>query len=117
MHNIKEEKPNFIEPLFSRVEEYGKSSYELFKLKAVEKTAGVVSTLISRGGTVIFLAMFTVIANLGIALWLGDILGKNYYGFFCVAGFYAIIGGVIYFFLHNTIKKKVSNSIISQLLR
>jgi hypothetical protein len=34
MHNEKEEKPNFIEPLFLRAEEYGKTSFELLKLKA-----------------------------------------------------------------------------------
>lgn len=111
-----ENKLLFIEPLFERVETYGKTSYELIKLKAVDKTSEVVSTIVSRGAVVLMLSMFIVIVNIGIALFLGDILGKSYYGFFCVAGFYAIIGGVLYFFLHNRIKKYVSNSIITQML-
>jgi hypothetical protein len=111
-----EDKIIFIEPLFERTEEYGKTSYELFKLKALDKTAGVLSTFISRGAVVLALTMFIVIVSIGIALWLGDLLGKSYYGFFCVAGFYAIIGGVLYFFMHNKIKKRISNSIISQIL-
>ncbi|CAN5421633.1 hypothetical protein BH10BAC1_BH10BAC1_02300 [soil metagenome] len=114
--SIMEEKVNFIEPLFVRAEAFGKTSYELYKLRAVDKTALVASTFISRGAAILFLSIFTVSANIGIALWLGDILGKNYYGFFCVAGFYGLLGVVIYFFMNDWIKNRVSNSIISQLL-
>ena len=111
-----EDRIHFIEPLFERAEAYGKTSYELFKLKALDRTAAVVSTVVSRGAVLIVLSMCIMISNIGAALWLGDLLGKSYDGFFCVAGFYGIIGGVLYFFMHNRIKKSVSNSIISQLL-
>src|SRR5688572_4860916 len=67
-----------------------KNQSELIKLKTLDKTAGAVSTLISRGAAVLIFSMFTIIVNVGIALWLGDILGKTYYGFFCVAAFYGI---------------------------
>lgn len=111
-----ENKMTFIEPLFERAEAYGKTSYELIKLKAVDKTSEVVSTFVSRGAVILVLSMFIVIVNIGVALFLGDILGKSYYGFFCVAGFYGIIGGVLYFFLHDRIKKIVRTSIITQML-
>ena len=111
-----EDKINFIEPLFERVEEYGKTSYELFKLKALDKTVGVVSTSASRGIAILVLSMFVAILSIGVALWLGDLLGRLYYGFFCVAGFYGIVGGVLYFFMHKNIKERISNSIISQML-
>jgi hypothetical protein len=111
-----EEKINHFEPLIERAEAYGKASLEVIKLKTVEKTALVVSTIVSRGAVVLIFSMFIVIVNIGLAMWLGDILGKNYYGFFCVAGFYAITGSILYFFLHNRIKEKISNSVISQLL-
>lgn len=111
-----EDKINFIEPIFERAEEYGRTSYELFKLKALDKTAGIVSTTVSRGSVVLILSMFIILVTIGVALYLGDLLGKSYYGFFCVAGFYAIIGGVLYFFMHNWVKKRVSNLIISTVL-
>ncbi len=107
-----EEKINFIEPLFERVEEYGKSSFELLKLKALDKTAGVLSTFLSRSTEVLFMIIFIVFTSIGAALWLGDLLGKVYYGFFCVAGFYGVIGAVLYFFLHGWIKKRYTNTII-----
>ena len=111
-----EDKINFIEPLFTRAEEFGKTSFELIKLKALDKTTNVVSTVISRSITVFVLMMFIVIINIGVALWLGDLLGKTYYGFFIVAAFYALLGGVLYFFLHNWIKQRIGNSIISNIL-
>ncbi len=109
------EKANLIEPLLVRAEEYGKTAYELIKLQALNKTADVTSTLISRGVVVLAISIFIVLINIGISLWLGDILGKAYYGFFCVAGFYALTGVILYYFLHDTIKKRIGNSLIAQM--
>ncbi len=111
-----EEKINFIEPIFQRVEDYSKTSYQLLKLKTIDKTAIVVSTFASKGIILYTLTMFIVIANIGAALWLGELLGKIYYGFFCIAGFYGIIGIFLSFFMYNRIKERISNSIITQLL-
>jgi hypothetical protein len=111
-----ENKTNFIKPLYEIAQEYGKTSYELLKLKALNKVAEVLSTIVSRSLVVFSLFMFSVVANIGVALWLSDLLGKPYYGFFCLAGFYAVIGGVLYFFMHNSIKRKVSDSLILKVL-
>ena len=111
-----ENKTILLEPLFERAEEYGKTSYELLKLKTVDKTAGITAVFISRGIIVLVLSVFILIVSIGTALWLGDLLGKLYYGFFCVAGFYGIIGGVLYFFMYSWIKERVNNSIISHML-
>ena len=109
------ESANIIEPLLQRAEEYGKTSYELIKLKALNKTADVTSTLISRGAVVLAISIFIVLVNIGLSLLLGDILGKAYYGFFCVAGFYALTGFILYYFLHDTMKKRIGNSLIVQM--
>jgi len=111
-----ENRTDFIEPLLERAEAYGKTSYGLLKLRAIDKAASVTSNLISRGAVILVLSMFTVIINIGIALWLGDLLGKTYYGFFCVGGFYGLAGIVLYFFMHNWITQRISNSIITQML-
>jgi hypothetical protein len=111
-----EDKIAFIEPLIERFDAYGKASFALIKLRLVEKTAGVFSTFIARCVVVIVFSMFVVSLNIGVALWLGDLLGKTYYGFFCVAGFYGLIGLILYFFLNNWMKKQLNNSIILQML-
>jgi hypothetical protein len=55
--------------------------------------------------------------NLGLAFWVGEILGKLYYGFFVVAAFYVFIGIIIHFFMYKWLKKIVCNYIIKQLLK
>lgn len=107
---------NSIEVLLEKAEQYGKTSLELFKLKAVEKTSDTISKIFIYGIIASVILLFAIAANIGIALWIGDLIGKSYYGFFCVAGFYFIVGCVLFFWMKNTIKTKVGNSIISKML-
>ena len=107
-----EENVNLIEELLERVTEYGKTSYELIKLKTLDKTSDVVSSFIPQSIVFVIIAVFMIFFNLGLAFWLGDILGKTYYGFFIIAAFYAITGIVIHFFMHKWIKKIICNYII-----
>lgn len=111
-----EDKTGLFESLIEKAEAYGKTSYELFKLKAVDKVAGGLSSAVSQVVAVLLLFMFLGIASIGIALWLGEILGKTYYGFFCVAGLYAVFGLMLFFIKNNFIKKKVSDAIIEHAL-
>jgi hypothetical protein len=106
-----------IETLLERIEAYSKTSIELSKLKSVEMTTMVVTSLASRLSVIILVSLFALVLNIGIALWLGEMLGKSYYGFFIVAAFYLLAGTVLHFFLHKWIKKPVSELIITQALQ
>ena len=108
---------SLVESLFEKVEVYGKTTFELSKLKALENTTHVVTSLVSRLSVIIMLSLFTLVLNIGIALLLGELLGKSYYGFFIVAAFYLIAGIVFHFFLHKWIKKPISDLIITQALQ
>ncbi|OFY44368.1 MAG: hypothetical protein A2X18_01825 [Bacteroidetes bacterium GWF2_40_14] len=112
-----EEKANILESLLGRAEEYGKTSLELFKLKALDKTLGVVSSIISRTVAFVFIFTFFLMGTIGVAYLLGDVLGKLWYGFFIVAAFYGIIGFVLYFFLNDRIKRLVSDFLIKQVYK
>lgn len=105
-----------LESLVERVEQYGKSSIELYRLKAIHTSAEVVSTLAAKLAIITFFTLFFLILNIGVALWIGDLLGKSYYGFFIIAGFYAIVGSVFYAFRNRWVKVPVKNSIIIQAL-
>jgi hypothetical protein len=105
-----------IELLFEKAEDYGKTSIDLLKLNAIDKTADVVSSLAVQMATFLVVALFTLVVNIGLALWLGDLLGKAYYGFFIVAGFYAIACIILYYFGQQWIKVPLNNSIIARLL-
>jgi len=106
-----------IESLLESATDYGKTSYELVKLRAIDKTADVISTLIPRLIVISILTLFLLFLNLGVALYLGEILENMYYGFFVVAAFYLVIGLFVHLFLHKRFKRKVSDSIIKQALK
>ena len=105
---------NLIEPLLEKVETYAKTSFELLRLKALAKTADVTSTLFSRSLFILLVSFFAFTINIAVALWLGDVLGKTYYGFLIVAGFYAL-ASIILLIVHPSIKIRVNNTIIRQL--
>ncbi|HLG03447.1 MAG TPA: hypothetical protein VI731_07610 [Bacteroidia bacterium] len=106
-----------IEELFEKTTQYTKTSAEVYKLKAIGKSADVLSTLTARLVVFVFAALFFLILNIGVALWLGGILGRSYYGFFIVSGFYAIAGLALYIFRNRWIKTPLRNSIIIQALK
>lgn len=108
---------SLMESLFERVESYSKTTYELSKLKLLETTTQVVSSLVPRLSVIIVFSLFALVVNIGLALWLGELLGKSYYGFFIVAAFYLVAGILLHFFLHKWIKTPVSDSIIKQALQ
>ena len=108
---------NHVEDLVKKASEYAETRLELLKLKATDKSADIVSGLTTRLILVIFLSIFVVILNIGIALWLGDLLGKNYYGFFVLAGFYGLCGLIFSVFKDKWVRKPVSDSIIKKMTK
>ena len=106
-----------IQALFEKAENYSKTSLELLKLSAIDKSADVASSFAVRFVIIMVVALFTLVINIGAALWIGEGLGKSYYGFFVVAIFYAIVGVLLYLFRQEWIKTPISNSIISQLMK
>jgi len=89
----------------------------LLKLNAIDKSADVFSSLAARFAIFMVGSLFTLVINIGVAMWLGDLLGKPYYGFFVVAVFYAIVMALLFVFRDEWIKRPVSNSIITQMLK
>ncbi|HBY55178.1 MAG TPA: hypothetical protein DEH15_22535 [Marinilabiliales bacterium] len=112
-----EENTNLIEGLIEKTVEYGKSSLELAKLKALDKTSDVVSSVVAHSVVLVTLLSFMLFLSLGLAVWTGKILGEIYFGFFAVAGFYCIVAILIYFFMLKWIKKCVGNTLIKQMLK
>lgn len=112
-----EDSKKLLESLVDRVTDYGKTSYELVKLQAVDKSSDVVSSVIPHTVVLILVASFMLFFNLGIAFWLGEILGKLFYGFFIVAAFYVLVGLVVHLFMHKQLKEIIRNYVIKQLLK
>jgi hypothetical protein len=112
-----EEKAKIVDELLGKAAEYGRTELELIKLKALDKTTDVVSTFVPPIIVIAVASIFMLFLNLGIAFWLGGILGNIYYGFFAVAAFYGITALVLRLFLYKWLKKRVGNYIVRKVLK
>jgi len=106
-----------IESLLEKTVDYGKTSFQLVKFRTLNKTSDIVSSLLAHTVVLLFALSFMLFLSLGMAIWVGEILGNNFYGFFMVAAFYGLTGVLIHLFLHKRIKKMVSDRFIEQALK
>lgn len=111
-----EQQEGLIEGILSKVEDYGKTSIALAKLKAVQKIIPVATVFTSQLFVVGAFALFALLFNIGMALWIGELLGKSWYGFLAVAGFYLLLAIILHFVLAKWLRKPVSRFIIKQAL-
>ena len=106
-----------IEMLYESAKQYADTNVELLKLNAVDKTADVLSSIISRLAFFMIVAMFTIFVNISIGLYLGNLLGAYYLGFLIVSCFYLILSILIYIFSDKMIKEPIANLVIAKLLK
>ena len=106
-----------VELLYVKVKEYTETSIELYKYNAINITADVVSSLVSRVLLVLVFSLFTMFVNIAISLYIGNLIGSYYLGFLIVSGFYLIITMLIYLFSNKLIKTPITNLVIAKLLK
>jgi len=112
-----EEKSDLFESLLDTAAEYGETSFELYKLKVLDKATDIVSGSVPFTAFILLISTFFLFLNLGVALWLGELLGKMFYGFFAVSAFYLLFGLLIFLFLKKPIKRLVGNYFVRQMLK
>jgi hypothetical protein len=105
-----------IDTLFEKAVEYGKTSLELAKLKAIDRVSDIAASFILKILISVFLFFVILFASLGLAFWLGEVLGKVYFGFLAVAGIYGILALFMHLFLGKWIKNLIGNSLIKNVL-
>lgn len=107
---------DIIPPLLEKAEQYGKLSFELLKLKYLEKMANILSTLIAKMWLVALFGLFALLLNMALAFWLGSLLGAVHYGFFAMTLLYAFIF-IIALLIQKTLKSHLNESIIRQIFK
>ena len=113
--NQQVEKDGVIDTLFEKTKDYVETRADLFKLKAIKKTAEVGSSIVSNVIVAVVFSSFFIFLNVALGLWLGDLTGRNYIGFFIVAAFYLIVGIIIYSNREKIISSPIANSIIKKM--
>ncbi len=105
------------ESLVEKTVDYGKTSLRLMKLRTLSKTSDIVSSLLSHLVVLVFVLSFMLFLSLGLAIWIGEILGKSWYGFLVVAAFYGLAGLLTHLFLHKWLKRMADDQFIKQVLK
>jgi len=107
-----QDNPNHIELLLESAAEYSKTSFELLKLKALDKASDVISTIVPLVVVLLIVSSFMLFCSIGIAFWLGELLEKVYYGFLVVGAFYGTLAFVLQFLMRRWLKRRIGNYII-----
>ena len=115
--NIMNTPKDEIQHLLEKVEEYIKTRKDLLKLKLVRQASVVISSIIAKTITIFFLLFFFTILNIGLAILVGEWLGKIYLGFFMVAGFYLVLGIIINSVGNKWIKRPIANNLIKKFIK
>ncbi|MBX2925999.1 MAG: phage holin family protein [Chitinophagaceae bacterium] len=96
---------------------YIEAKTELWKLKVADKTTEVASSVASQLMIAVIALLVIISVNTGVALILGKWLGELYYGFFIVAGFYILLGVIMYANRTILMKTPFYNAIINKILK
>jgi hypothetical protein len=111
------EKESDIEALFSKTGDYIETRIDLFRLKTIDTSSNAVASFTWRI-VILWVSMFSFFfLNIGVSIWVGNMLGKVFYGFFIVGAFYLLAGLIIYLFRYVWIKTPVNDLLVKKLLK
>ena len=88
---------------------------QITQLKYSSKTSLVTSSVLTYMLISMVVFFFVLVLTIGIALWMGNLLGEWYLGFLIMAGIYLLIGLVIFTFRNRWIRIPLNNLIIKEI--
>lgn len=105
-----------VEMLLEKLEQYGKTNFELYKLHAIDKSTDVFASITTRAVLICLIALFFFLLTIGLSLYLGDVLGKSYLGFFAVAAIYLVII-LLFLIIKKPLEEIFNNYLINQIFK
>ncbi len=112
-----DEEKSFAGKIYDQVEQYAKTTVELYKLKTA-KTLSEVFASVATGLILWVLFLFILLFfSIGAAFYLGKVMGEWHYGFMTIAGFYLIIVGIIYVYRVKCLTRRLNDYIIKQIFK
>ncbi|AWA30437.1 hypothetical protein HYN48_10235 [Flavobacterium magnum] len=117
MSGIMKDKVVLVSELFDKAEQYGKTTIQLYRLKAIDKITDVFASVASRIIIAVSIALFFFLLTIGLSLYIGDLLGKSYYGFFVMAGFYVVVTAILVFIRKKYIELRFNNYVIKEIFK
>jgi len=111
-----ENDPTAVEELFYKLKDYIETTFDLFKLKAINKVSGFTSTVIVSIILIILLFLIMICISIGFALLIGLWLGQAFWGFFIMGVLYLIIGLILFASRGKLLKEPISDKFIKELI-
>lgn len=105
-----------IETLADDLREYVDIRRELFELKLLDKVFGASATALAWGMIVFIGAMTLLMLSIGGAIWISSAMGNSFAGFFIIAGFYALLGLVLYAGRKKLIQQPFADRLIDRVV-
>ena len=105
-----------MEAILQKAGEYLETRIELIRLQTVNKSSDLLSHILTQFILITLLILFFLMVNIGLALWVGDVLGKLYYGFFIVAGLDGVVGLIFFLLRKSWLKEPINNLMVRKLL-
>ena len=103
--------------LFNKASDYFETNVELYKLKALHKTADIASDVIAKLLMIVVFFIFFILLNIGIAYFIGSLIGHTYIGFFILSALYLIIGLILKSNSNNWVKIPTTSMIIKSITK
>jgi len=106
---------NFIDKLIEKLERYFSITVKISKLKSIENSAMLATLVLSKLSVFLMLLIFVLFCSFGLSFYLGELLGKLYYGFVIVSMIFLILAILFHFYLHKILLKPVCKIFIDKL--
>jgi hypothetical protein len=106
-----------IKSLIEKSQDYLETKIEIAKLKTVDKSSDVLSSLVVLMSMIFLGLLCFLFISIALALYLGSLLGAAHMGFLILGGFYGIVLWILYLLRDKWIKTPVTNLVIKKMLK
>ncbi len=108
---------NKAEELIITVKKYVNSKIESAKINSAEKISVVIAGVLGSMVSGIIFLLFFVFGSVALSIVLGQWIGESWAGFLIMAGFYLVLGIIVWKARVKLIQLPVMNSLIKQLFK
>jgi hypothetical protein len=105
-----------IKDLLKGFEEYLKTNGELLKLKSVDKSADIISTVFTAVIVILAGIIFLCVLTVALSFLIGRLTGSLELGFFIMAAFWGIFCAILYWSRAGLLKKPAQDTVVKKLL-
>lgn len=106
-----------ITTLFGQIKDYATNRLELAKLKTIDKTAATVSAIAIGLALFVVFFIFFLVLNIGIGFLIGHYVGGAHWGFLILAGFYLLVGLILFAARNKIFKTPITTMLIQKMLK